>query len=114
MFTVVTVPDSCLAYEIDSYVNVRIAVLRRSNQTRGGRDRTWAGRDHTWGGDDRSTGGHDRGPTLLSAQPPIYSNAATVARITNVAISAAPSNSVASPSPVICQTITAVPNSAPM
>ena len=43
-----------------------------------------------------------------------YSNAATVARITNVAISAVPSNTVASPSPVICHTITAVPMSDPM
>ena len=48
------------------------------------------------------------------SQPDSYSNAATVARITNVATSAAPSNTDASPSPVICQTINAVPNSAPM
>ena len=43
-----------------------------------------------------------------------FSNAATVARITNVAISEAPSNIVASPSPVICHTISAVRNRAPM
>ena len=43
-----------------------------------------------------------------------YSNAATVARITNEATSATPSNTVASPSPVICQTMIAVPSSAPM
>ena len=42
------------------------------------------------------------------------SNAATVARITKAAISAAPSNGVASPSPVICQTMTDVPRSAPV
>ena len=51
--------------------------------------------------------------TTLEAAP-TYSNAATVPRITNVATRAAPSNTDASPSPVICQTITAVPNSAPM
>ena len=53
--------------------------------------------------------------TPSEARPTLaYSKAATVARITNVATSAVPSNTVASPSPVICQTITAVPISAPM
>ena len=42
-----------------------------------------------------------------------YWYAATTARITNPAHRATPSNCVASPSPVICQTITAVANSAP-
>ena len=54
-----------------------------------------------------------RTPSAARPRNP-YSKAATVARITNVATSAVPSNTVASPSPVICHTITAVPISAPM
>ena len=50
----------------------------------------------------------------LRRPPHQLSNAATVASITNAAISAVPSKIVASPSPVICHTITEVPNSAPM
>ena len=68
---------------------------------------------------------HDAGETtnlatatrrsLTGCQLPGYvSNAATVARITNAAINAVPSNGVASPSPVICHTMTAVPSSAPV
>src|SRR5207253_2388163 len=80
--------------ESDSYVNVRIP---------------GSGYDGGLGvGVRRLTSALARGAA------PSYSNAATVARITNVAISAAPSNAEASPSPVICQTRTAVPNSAPM
>jgi hypothetical protein len=46
--------------------------------------------------------------------PRYCSNPATVARMTNAATKAVPSNTVASPSPVICQMMRAVPNSAPM
>ena len=53
-------------------------------------------------------------PVEFSVGSGRYSNQATVARITNAAISADPSNGVASPSPVICQTMIAVPSSAPM